>query len=655
MKISKLFLGLLLLGFLSCDVYGMERKRPTDPEEAADQASIIDLGDGGDEEQLWTDVQEEPAAKRQETTIYEQSEKLLKAAATEDQRAVAELLQDPNVSSFINMPDPKGKTPLYIASEKGYDEIVLMLLKSGAETTRQTISCCTALHVASKNGHIKVVENLIQNGANIDRLNSHSETALYAASKNGHTEIVKLLLSHSADATRPRKNHSIKITPLEIAKKNSHTEIVKLLEEVLSKQAAASSSSTTTDSRISEEQPEDVQEMSAFTAASSQTATETTQIKQSEKLLKATATGDQRAVAELLQDPNVSSFINIPGPQRKTPLYIASENGYDEIVLILLKCCASTTKKATSGHTALHIASANGHIKVVKYLIQNGANIDRVNSPSKTALYIASKNGHTEIVRLLLSHGADATKSAKYQGTRITPLEIAERNNRTEIVTLLEEALLKQAAASSSSTTTDSKISEEQPEDGQETSAFTAASSQTVTETTQIEQPEKLLEVAATERKCVNPEEAANQANLGDGCDEELSQTYDQEQPPAKRQETIEDASMYFYENPLSRAIEQGNAGGVDQFSLRAYCNKEEDEWTPLCLAAMERSSTFIECLINAGADVNLAGQNGISPLQIAVENGNIKIVEILLSAGARIPTENVEVIQTLKAWGLVK
>ena len=56
---------------------------------------------------------------------------------------------------------------------------------------------------------------------------------------------------------------------------------------------------------------------------------------------------------------------------------------------------------------------------------------------------------------------------------------------------------------------------------------------------------------------------------------------------------------------------------------------------TPLYIAAQKGHETVVRVLIEAGAEVNTAWDNGATPLRIAAVNGHEAIVHILSDAGA--------------------
>lgn len=87
-----------------------------------------------------------------------------------------------------------GKTPLYVAAEKGHTEIVQMLLAAKAFIEDTTSEGLTPLYAAVKNGHADTASVLLLNGARTDGVYNGFPLA---AAAWGHPAIVKLLADHS--------------------------------------------------------------------------------------------------------------------------------------------------------------------------------------------------------------------------------------------------------------------------------------------------------------------------------------------------------------------------------------------------------------------------------------------------------------------------
>ena len=117
-------------------------------------------------------------------------------------------------------------TPLWQAAKYGHTDVVILLLKRGAEINKGLINGQTPLHIAADWGHIDVVQLLLDNGAEVDIKNKYQNTPIYHAAQHGQAEIVQLLLNAGADPnTRNRRGQ----TPLDQAKIIGHKDVVQLL------------------------------------------------------------------------------------------------------------------------------------------------------------------------------------------------------------------------------------------------------------------------------------------------------------------------------------------------------------------------------------------------------------------------------------------
>lgn len=119
---------------------------------------------------------------------------------------------------------------------------------------------------------------------------------------------------------------------------------------------------------------------------------------------------------------------------QRRPLYVASENGHDKIVALLLEMGAQINYTNTKASSPLHIASIKEHLGVIRALKEAHFDFEIKDEYGHTALHLACKMGKFKSADLLLALGAN--KNAREQNRR-TPLFLACMENKPEIVKLL--------------------------------------------------------------------------------------------------------------------------------------------------------------------------------------------------------------------------
>ena len=66
---------------------------------------------------------------------------------------------------MVDQQHEDGSWPLYIASQRGHNEVVRALLSAGAKVNQQSKGGASPLYIASHEGHGKVVHTLLSAGA----------------------------------------------------------------------------------------------------------------------------------------------------------------------------------------------------------------------------------------------------------------------------------------------------------------------------------------------------------------------------------------------------------------------------------------------------------------------------------------------------------
>uniref|UniRef100_M3Y2T2 Uncharacterized protein n=1 Tax=Mustela putorius furo TaxID=9669 RepID=M3Y2T2_MUSPF len=84
-----------------------------------------------------------------------------------------------------------GWTPLHEASSEGSNDIIVELLKAGANVNCENLDGIDPLHDAAANNHLKAAEILLQHGANPNQRNQKQKTALDEADDEKMKELLK--------------------------------------------------------------------------------------------------------------------------------------------------------------------------------------------------------------------------------------------------------------------------------------------------------------------------------------------------------------------------------------------------------------------------------------------------------------------------------
>ncbi len=144
------------------------------------------------------------------------------------------------------------------------------------------------------------------------------------------------------------------------------------------------------------------------------------------------ARAGQLSLVQLLLEKRAS--INKNSITDVTPLMLAASSGNTEIADLLIRSGAAVNQADNNGWTPLVFAAKHGHTALAKFLIDSKADIDQTNHRGETPLMIAARKGHTELARLLIQEGA-ATNQENADGW--TAQMIACQCGRVEIVDLL--------------------------------------------------------------------------------------------------------------------------------------------------------------------------------------------------------------------------
>jgi ankyrin repeat protein len=166
-------------------------------------------------------------------------------------------------------------------------------------------------------------------------------------------------------------------------------------------------------------------------------------IKENEMLIKAVK---DRNIPKIKEAIDLGAKLNAKDLYKQTPLMLASEKGFKEIVIELLQIDSSDkiiNARTDTGRTALMYASEKGHIEIVNILLENGAKVNCTIKNGVSALMLAAENGNAEIVHKLINAGArfnlKAKENARHERDSKSALMLASKNGHIDVVKYLLE------------------------------------------------------------------------------------------------------------------------------------------------------------------------------------------------------------------------
>lgn len=333
----------------------------------------------------------------------------------------------------VHLRDSDGLGPLHHAAKNGNKDVVLLFLThengSGrkANVNVRDSSFDTPLHHAAEEGHIEVMKLLLAHGADIHAVTRAKRTPLHLAA--GNADSIKLLLDNSAEV---EAEDVLGQTPLIAAVKAGCLESVRfLLDRGASLGSSDKPSKDALLDAISRDQVSIVEEM--FRRDCNRNIDSWLYMNlaigsKAPNVLKFMVGRAPEAVAMIsdrnttllwvaagyLELPDIFTFlleagsdVNHQGPEGNTPLMKAACIGNAAHVRQLITWKADVKCRNGNGDTALSFAASQPNPDVVKILIEAKAPIDDVNNSRETPIYMATVLGEANIVQCLLEAGAD--------------------------------------------------------------------------------------------------------------------------------------------------------------------------------------------------------------------------------------------------------
>jgi len=393
----------------------------------------------------------------------------LHSAADANQTDVVRVLVQ-ECGANINKLLMKDTTPLYLAAQRGFKEVVTELIKLGADVNyvmprgkhgghlialseeEQNVghypmknteigNGATALHAAVENGHLEAAKILLESGA-VQSDSMEGATPLIIALQYRHPDIALLLLNDSY--SDPKINAKVPVdgsSALFVASGYGYEKVVKRLLERDANANIPNRQGATALSHAIMNRHNGI--VSLLLKAGAISGDEKSGGNSPSTLQAAVESKSLTLVKQVLKSitkTNIKRMVNAKTNDDQTPLHY-SVKGPIGIVQILLDSGANPNSLVKSTlATPLHMAALHGRLDVAKLLLEHGAKLEPRGSDKlygATPLYLAAQNGNFDMVNELINAGADVNCRLRKIG--VTPLFVAAERGHSDVVSLLIE------------------------------------------------------------------------------------------------------------------------------------------------------------------------------------------------------------------------
>lgn len=344
---------------------------------------------------------------------------------------------------------------LQIAIENNHSNIVDCLLKEfyTPNLITEDLNGNLPIHLAAKSCTSEMVKVLIKNNAFTSKTNGNLDNPLHIAASNNRFKFIKEYLHHENSLELKDYVPSVRITnrsgytPLFLALINGH---VKCVEALLASEAIDLNAKDLKGNSIYHICAEfnNCEAMRVLLSKKEVRFVEPLFIKndRDENVIHTACLHGHIEIIKLvvskINDGGFSSldaFLMSKNKDGKLCFHIACTKGYFNIVEYFLKDLNLNyflDQLDNDANSPLHLASLNGHLRIVHILVEHGANLNLKNKEGNTALEISCRLGYFEISKVLISRYS-VIQTSQADKSNQNPLHIACSEGAYELVQLL--------------------------------------------------------------------------------------------------------------------------------------------------------------------------------------------------------------------------
>jgi ankyrin repeat protein len=330
---------------------------------------------------------------------------------------------------LVNEHDAWGATPLAYAALANQTNTLRLLLERGASVNATNRYGASALLEATTRGHVSVVATLLEGGADPNLPDKDGIAPLLAASLSGSTNLGQALLVRGARIDAAHRPSGI--TSLYWAAMLGHAGFVELLLDHKAPVDVKDANGSTPLHGVG----------SGYTGANLlQTwfregrTNEMAMARSNMPSSFLTGGREHGRVVRLLLDHGAT--LEITNGNGCTPLLNATLNTNREVAQALIERRAKLNARAPDGSTSLNLAALKGQEAIASMLLKAGADPNLADTAGFTPLNTAVEHGQRAVVKLLLEHKANPNLATP---TGQTPLHTAAGAGDIESIILLRE------------------------------------------------------------------------------------------------------------------------------------------------------------------------------------------------------------------------
>ncbi|XP_067660035.1 ankyrin-3-like [Haliotis asinina] len=308
-------------------------------------------------------------------------------------------------SMIVNDIDFEGLTPIMLAASEGRKDMFDVLLQNGADFSHEDYSRYNILHMACRGGNVELVEHVLaQNIVEINSRSNDGSSPAMEAAYEGHTNVLELLRNEGADMTFVSdENDSI----LHAALDSKHMDTVKyvLTNDFVDIDSRNNNGITAVMLAVQGGLAEIFDLMVRKGANMSFVNDDKQTI-----LHMACEEGHSEIVKYIIRE----NVVNINGrdDEGKTPVLLAAEQGYLDIVILLEGKGADLSVVDDWGENILHMLTVEGQLNLAIYLLTQKNVVQNINKKSltgRTPVMVAALCGQRDLFDILVKYGADLT------------------------------------------------------------------------------------------------------------------------------------------------------------------------------------------------------------------------------------------------------